>query len=43
MNEEQVRHEAHQLVEASRIAFLGTIGADGGPEIKAVLVATLSD
>ncbi len=36
MNEAEVRAAALELVERSRIAFLGTIGGEGGPEIKAV-------
>jgi len=39
MNEAQIREASRELVERSDIAFLGTIGSDGGPEIKAVLVA----
>ncbi len=39
MNEAKIREKARELVERSDIAFLGTIGSDGGPEIKAVQVA----
>lgn len=39
MNEAKIREKALELVERSNIAFLGTIGSDGGPEIKAVQVA----
>lgn len=39
MNEKEVRAAAKELVERSEIAFLGTLGEDGDPQTKAVLVA----
>ena len=39
MNKAEIREASRELVERSEIAFLGTIGSNGGPEIKAVLVA----
>jgi len=36
MNEAEAKGKALELVERSKIAFLGTLSESGGPEIKAV-------
>jgi len=39
MNEEEIRERSLALVERSQIAFLGTLGEDGFPHVKALMKA----